>query len=319
MKLTFPGLMLITMLCMLSLSVAAADKTPMKAMLLTGQNNHNWQLSSPILKTIIEDTGLFIVDTVEAPPEGGDFSGFSPVFSDYAVVVLDYNGDDWPEKTREDFLTYVQEGGGVVVYHAADNAFPEWPEFNEIIGLGGWGNRTEKHGPYVRWEEGHLVYDMSPGPGGAHGKQHQFVVTHRDTEHPVTRGLPEAWLHAQDELYHHLRGPAKNLHVLATAWSDPETGGTGNHEPVLFTVSYGKGRMFQTALGHAGNESPPPAMQCAGFIVTLQRGTEWAATGEVTQEVPVDFPTETQVQLRPQFKKDSSAAQTEAVKEDSTQ
>lgn len=291
-------ILIIMAVCVPSLHAADA---PLKALLITGQNNHNWQLSHPILKTIVEDTGLFLVDIALTPPEGGDLSAFAPVFADYNVVILDYTGDPWPDATRQAFLDYVRGGGGVVVYHAADNAFPDWPEFNELIGLGGWGNRTEKHGPYVFWRDGELVRDMRPGPGGAHGKQHQYVVTHRVTDHPITNGLPETWLHEKDELYHHLRGPANNMTLLATAWSDPGTGGSGEHEPVLFTIAYGSGRVFHTVLGHAGDE-PPPAMQCVGFIVTLQRGAEWAATGQVTQPVPDDFPTADRVRLRPQFK-----------------
>ena len=93
-------------------------------------------------------------------------------------------------------------------------------------------------------------------------------------------------MHAKDELYDRLRGPAENLHVLATAYSDPATRGSGFHEPMLMTISYGKGRVFHTTLGHALEAS-----QCVGFITTLQRGAEWAATGKVTQKVPSDFPT----------------------------
>jgi uncharacterized protein len=100
-------------------------------------------------------------------------------------------------------------------------------------------------------------------------------------------------MHAKDELYDRLRGPAENLIVLATAYADPETKGSGHHEPLLMTVSYGQGRVFHTALGHSVH-----AMQCAGFIATLQRGAEWAATGKVTQPIPDDFPGPDQTSLR---------------------
>ena len=109
----------------------------------------------------------------------------------------------------------------------------------------------------------------------------------RDRHHAITAGLPEKWMHTKDELYSTLRGPAKNMAILATAYADPANKGTGEHEPILFNVRYGEGRIFHTALGHAAEQ-----MRCVGFIVTLQRGTEWAATGRVTQvEVPEDFPT----------------------------
>jgi len=176
----------------------------------------------------------------------------------------------------------------VVVYHAADNAFPEWKEYRQVIGLG-WG-KDEQAGPYVFWKDGKIVRDSSPGIAGSHGPEHAFLVVNRDTTHPITRGLPEKWMHAPDELYALLRGPAENIHILSTAYSDPSQLGTGRDEPVLFTVTYEKGRIFHTVLGHLGENSPPLSLECVGFIVTLQRGAEWAATGNVTQKVPGDFP-----------------------------
>lgn len=262
----------------------------LKALIVTGQNNHDWKASTPVLKQILEDTGLFEVDVITSPSSGDDTTQFKPDFSSYRLVVLDYNGEDWSTATQKAFMEYVQSGGGVVVYHAADNAFPRWKEYNEIIGLGGWGNRNEKSGPYVYWKDGKILHDVSPGIGGYHGYQHDFLVINRDMTHPITQGLPEKWMHAKDELYSLLRGPGKNMNILATAYSSPLQNGTGRDEPVLFTVSYGKGRVFHTVLGHAGGEIPPPAMECIGFIVTFQRGAEWAATGKVTLKIPGDFP-----------------------------
>jgi type 1 glutamine amidotransferase len=264
-----------------------------KALLIDGQNNHDWKTVSPYLKRYLEETGLFTVDVATTPAKGGDMTTFRPAFKEYAVVVLNYNGEDWSKETERDFVAYVRGGGGVVVVHAANNAFPTWPEFNEMIGLGGWGERTEKSGPYMRLREGKWVPDMTPGRGGHHGKQHAYKMILRDGSHPITQGLPKEWMHAQDELYDNLRGPGKNLHVLATAFSDPSTGGNGEHEPLLMVLPYGKGRIFHSALGHAA-----PAVQSVDFIVTYQRGTEWAATGKVTQKLPADFPTADKVSQR---------------------
>jgi type 1 glutamine amidotransferase len=100
------------------------------------------------------------------------------------------------------------------------------------------------------------------------------------------RGLPDVWMHTKDELYDSLRGPAVDLHILATAYADPKYDGTARHEPMLMTLQYGNGRVFHTVLGHADY-----SLNCVGFITTLQRGTEWAATGEVTIPAPKDFPT----------------------------
>jgi len=226
------------------------------------------------------------VDVATSPAKGENMSGFKPNFSAYKVIVSNYNGEPWSQETQDAFEKYMRSGGGFVSVHAANNAFPEWKQYNQMIGLGGWGDRNEKAGPYVRFVEGKMTRDLSPGVGGSHGAQHAFLVEIRDPSHPITAGLPVKWMHAKDELYDRLRGPAENLHVLATAYSDPATRGAGFHEPMLMTISYGKGRVFHTTLGHATE-----AIQCVGFITTLQRGAEWAATGKVTQKVPSDFPT----------------------------
>ncbi|MHC4483345.1 MAG: HEAT repeat domain-containing protein, partial [Planctomycetota bacterium] len=279
----------------------------LKALIVTGQSNpwHRWEASSPILKQILEQTGLFEVDMAISPPDDDGIEDFGPDFGDYDVVVLDYDGYDrkgWSKQTKKAFVKYVKSGGGVVVYHGANNSFPDWKEYNEMIGLGGWGGRDEKDGPMVRWREGKAVLDSSPGSAGSHGPAHEFAVVIRDRRHPIAKGLPEKWMHARDELYAQLRGPAKNLTVLATAYSDPaKKAGTGEHEPILFTVKYGAGRIFQTALGHA-RELPLPSMECVGFIVTFQRGAEWVATGKVTQKIPDDFPTATEVRTWKNYK-----------------
>ncbi len=270
--------------------VSQVSSPHLKALIVTGQNFHDWQTSSAALKQMLEDTGLFVVDIAVSPPAGGNMKNFRPSFRDYRLVVLDYSGDSWSRPAQASFVDFVKNGGGVVAFHSADNAFPDWPEYNAIIGLGGWGNRDEKAGPYVFVKDGRLVRDGTPGIAGYHTPPHAFLVATRDPDHPVIAGLPSQWMHAEDELYGLLRGPAQNIDVLATAYSAPDEGGTGRDEPVLFTVNYGAGRVFHTVLGHAAPGGVPPALECVGFIVTFQRGAEWAATGRVTQKVPPDFP-----------------------------
>lgn len=278
---------------LLSCSLYAA---PVPVLIVDGQNNHNWRETTPLLKRYLEETKLFQVDVATSPEKGGDWSNFKPDFKKYKAVISnysDFNGDPWPESLRRALTGYVHEGGAFVSVHAANNAFPMDAEYNKMIALGGWGGRTEKDGPYATFQDGKLVFDHKPGRGGHHGKRHAFKITFRDTRHPITRGLPAEWLHAIDELYDLMRGPAQNMHLLATAFSDPEQGGTGNHEPLIFTVAYGKGRVFHTMLGH-----DVEAMRCVGFITTYQRGVEWAATGKVTQKPPADFPAPDRVSLR---------------------
>ena len=294
--------LLIFVLCFgLAPKTSLAKKTApsIKALMVTGQNSqwHPWELSNPILKQMLEQTGLFKVDMAISPPGDEGIKDFRPDFARYDVLVINYDNagrEGWSKETERAFVEYVRGGGGVVVYHGSNNSFPKWKQYNEITGLGGWGGRDEKSGPMVRWRDGRTVLDYSPGAGGSHGPAHAFKIVTRAKDHPVMRGLPERWMHAKDELYAELRGPAKNLTVLATAYSDPAKDGTGEHEPMLFTIDFGRGRVFHTTLGHA-RDLPLTALECMGFIVTFQRGAEWAATGNVTQKVPADFPTATEV------------------------
>ena len=283
-----------SLLTLLAAFTLCAQAAPIKVLLVDGQNNHDWKLTSPEFKKILEDTGIFAVDVATAPAKGPELAAFKPDFAAYRAVVSNYNGSLWAPETQEAFEKYVSGGGGFVSVHAANNSFPEWKAYNEMIGLGGWGGRNEKSGPYLRLRDGKWTGDTKPGSGGSHGKQHEFLMVTRAPEHPIMAGLPAKWLHGKDELYDRLRGPAKDVTVLASAFSDPAQGGSGEDEPLLMTIAYGQGRVFHTALGHGLD-----AIKCAGFATTLQRGTEWAATGKVTLKVPADFPTEAKVSPRP--------------------
>lgn len=232
-------------------------------------------------------------------------SQFLPDFENYDVVISNFGwkAANWPEQTNKAFEDYVEGGGGLVIVHAASNPFGHWTEFNKMIGLGGWGGRTTESGPYVYIDSsGFIVRDTSDGPCGTHGAEHEFTVITRKLDHPITQGMPERWLHAQDELYERLRGPGEKMTILATAYSardknmpawDTSWNGTGRHEPMLFTVDYGDGRVFHTPMGHTYY-----SMECVGFITSLQRGAEWAATGKVTQQIPEDFPSSSTVSIR---------------------
>ena len=290
--------------CVVCFPGVSCARRPIRALIVTGQNNHNWPVSHRALQAILQNSGLFAVDLAVSPPQGGDMDAFDPDFSAYRVVILDYNGDRWSASTERRFLDYVRDGGGVVLYHAADNAFPDWEEFNRIAALGGWGGRDERSGPYLYWKDGSLVRDTTKGPGGSHGEQREYSMNGRNAEHPVVRGLPGRWIHATDELYDRMRGPANVAELLYTAYADPGRGGFGREEPLVFTVDYGKARIFHLMIGHAGPSlEDNPAMQCTGFQTLLLRGSEWAATGKVRQRVPDDFPTERKSSLRKDYRK----------------
>lgn len=285
----------------------------LRALIVDGQNNHGeWPKITYMLKTEMEKTGLFTVDVersaytwngeeflemynIEGMPETEALEkpkadpNFSPDFKAYDVVICNFgwNAAPWPEKTQQNFEKYMADGGGLVVFHAADNSFPQWGAYNEMIGLGGWGDRNEKDGPYVYYNEaGEQVRDSAAGNAGSHGPQHEYQIQVREKDHPITKGMPEIWMHTQDELYDHLRGPAEHMTILATAYSDMEKKGTGRHEPALMVIDYGKGRVFHNIMGHADY-----SIECVGFLTSMLRGAEWVATGKVTQEIPTNFPT----------------------------
>src|ERR1700722_12394646 len=77
------------------------------ALIIDGQNNHNWKVTTPVLQKILEQTGLFQVDVLTTPPKGGDFSGFHPEFAKYQVVISNYNdfsgGTVWPPDVQSAF------------------------------------------------------------------------------------------------------------------------------------------------------------------------------------------------------------------------
>lgn len=281
-----------------TLALSAHAAAPIRVMLLDGESGgpyHDWRRVTPVLKAMLDETGLFATTVVTAPPAGGDFGSFSPDFTRYRVVVMNYDAPDerWPAPLKASFERYVDDGAGLVSVHAADNAFPGWQAFNEMIGVGGWRGRDEHAGPHWFFRGGVLTSDPSPGRAGSHGKRIPFAVTVRDSSHPIVKGLPPVWMHQGDELYSRLRGPGRNMTVLATAYSNAQNAGSGVDEPQLMVLSHGKGRIFHTTWGH-----DIAALSSVDFVVTFQRGTEWAATGQVTQKVPASFPTATTVSYR---------------------
>ena len=276
---------------LLALAAGAGAAEKLKVLIVEGQNNHPWETTTPILKAELEKSGRFEATVATTPPAKSPASAwdsFRPAFRDYDVVLTNYNGETWPEPVRRALEEYVAGGGGLVVMHAANNAFPDWPAYNEMIGLGwrdpGFGDRitVDDSGEVVRTPKGE-------GPGSGHGPRHAYAVVVRKPGHPITRGLPAKWTHAVDELYHGQRGPARGMDVLATAYSDAAKGGTGTNEPMLWTVPFGKGRVVTNVMGHVHGQDAG-AVESPDFRALIVRSAEWAATGAVTLPVPADFP-----------------------------
>jgi hypothetical protein len=299
----------------------AAPPARLRALIVDGQSNHGWQETTAALRATLLNTGRFTVDVSTTPPEGAPLSAWlawQPAFSSYDVVLTDYKGRMWPASVRNSLESYISGGGGLFIIHATlatfvtPNLFPgevEWTAFSNWMALG-W--RPEPFGTRVTVDHatGGLI-PFAPGTGGssAHGTQHSFTVKSRNPSHPIMAGLPAEWLHGKDELYHAMRGPAANLDVLASAFSAPETGGTGQHEPMLWTTPFGLGRVVTTVMGHrwfgsgygppgSVSENGPDALQCAGLQTLIARSAEWAAGEDVAVPVPDLFPSSSAVSVR---------------------
>jgi len=283
----------------------SADDRPaqeVKVLLITGQNNHDWRRTTPLLQEILDGCGRFKVTVTTAPeeaPPSPAWDAWRPDFSAYGVVVSDYNGALWPEPVRKAFEEYVKGGGGGVLVHAANNAFEGWTEYEKMCGLL-W--RGPAGGYRVYYDEAGELHRLPPGegPGASHGAVHDWQIMTRDPQHPIMQGLPKLWLHPADELYHAQRGPAENMHILASAYSDPQSRGTGLHEPQIWWIPYGKGRVVTFLPGHLwAGQTDQRAFQCVGFRTLLQRCCEWAATEKVTIPVPANFPTADRISVVP--------------------
>ena len=132
---------LVAAVCLAAAMTGRAQPARTKVMLLDGESGgpyHKWQMTTPLIKASLEETGLFQVDVVTAPAATGVLSDFRPDFAAYKAVVFNYDAPDerWPEPLRASFEQFVNGGGGVVVVHAADNAFSGWKAWNDMIGVG---------------------------------------------------------------------------------------------------------------------------------------------------------------------------------------
>jgi type 1 glutamine amidotransferase len=292
----------LTFIMVALLSCVSFGSEKIKVLIVDGVSNHDWKNTSIAAKATLEQTGRFTVDIFTSPSKEApkdEWEAWRPKFFDYQVVISNFNDDCredggceplWSSETRADFEKFVREGGGFVVIHGADNAFASWAAYNEMIGGGGWGGRKAGTSGYLlRLVNGKWIR-TSPDEGrsGSHGRMREFPVIHDQPSHPILKGLPTEWMHAADELYSALRGPYKNVEVLAHSYSLR----TEENEPQLMIITFGKGKIFHLAPGHYQRDILPfgDAVHCVGYQTVLARGTEYVATGKVTIGIPRSFP-----------------------------
>lgn len=297
---------IIIIILSLTFSFQIYSQEKLNVLILQNEYAHDVHIITEVFEEVLNRTGNYSIDKFFVQ-EKDDWEKFNYKFKDYQLIISSRLGGDMPEKLRNQLVYYIANGGNLAITHQGVSSFYDWPKFHEIIGLGWYESDAGEH---IFWNESGGGFVRTPlfhGVGVGHGKQHEFLVTMRDAEHPISKDIPVEWIQSKDELYHGLRGPAKNITIIATAYSDKKTWGSGDHEPIAWTSKYGKGRVFVTVLGHVMKkeykdainginscENNNEAIYSVGFQTLFARGAEWAATGKVSIEIPDNFPSKTE-------------------------
>ena len=282
----------------LSVNLFAQPAGKIKVLVIDGYSNHDWRYTTEVIKTMLVNSHFCDVDISTAPTnDSPDYNNWNPDFSKYDVLVQNVNnlgnGNTWPRKVQVNFEDYMKNGGGMYVFHSANNSFPQWKEYNKMIGLG-W--RKPEQGVAIEIVDGEMVkIPVGDGDGTSHGARVDLVVNKR-IDHPINHGFPQKWKTPDIELYTYARGPAENMQVLSYTYDAR----TGKNWPVDWVIKYGKGRVYNATFGHLWHdERMPPSIQCVGFQTTFLRAIQWLAEKEVTVKVPESFPTENKISLHP--------------------
>lgn len=270
-----------------------------RVLIVDGFSNHDWQRTTSCLKQLMERHGGYAVDVSTYPARASqeERDAWLPDFSRYGVVIQNTNGGtngpEWSKTAQQALERYLAAGGGMLAFHSANNAFPRWEEYNRMIGLG-W--RPKTYGTALTVADGGGIVRIPPGEGGntSHGERVDALVT-RLGDHPMHAGLPRQWRAADIEVYSHARGPAEHVQVLSYA-REPVT---GLNFPIEWVVTYGRGRVYTSTLGHVWAGDPNlKGMQCAGFQTLLFRALDWLAGKPCDRTVPADFPAPERPSLR---------------------
>lgn len=292
---------LIIITVLISLNSTAQRKKPIRVLIVDGFSNHDWKQTTRVTKWILEETGRFLVEVSTIPADSIERTTWLPVFTQYDVIVQNTNNIQnkrlkWPIKAEKALETYVANGGGLFILHSGNNAYPHWEEYDKMIGMG-WRPATTGYALEIGEDKKIIRIPPGEGKGTGHGDRFNAVIQ-KLNNHPINDGYPTAWQTANTEVYSFPRGPAQNLTILSYAFDSTDT-----HKlwPVEWVISYGKGRVYNSSMGHLWQgETYPPAYRCIGFQTTIIRVTEWLATGKVKHPIPANFPTETAVSLRPE-------------------
>ena len=242
--------LVLMLLLPLLISCPGNEKT-IQVLILSGRNNHDWSATTQQIEMIFSGSDRFSCSVTLQPDTltQADLKSFDVVLSNWNS--WPENEIRWPEETENALSEFIHNGGGFVTFHASSSALYEWPEFKKFSTAAWLMNQTR------------------------HGKNSATEVNIINTNHPVTKGMSgfyifdELWVNAEENPDFEVLGNATNKELKAEGTSA---------QPAIMVSKYGKGRIFHTILGHDER-----SMRNTGFKELLLRGTEWAATGKVTQ------------------------------------
>jgi len=288
--------------CLFSLS-ASTPKKPIQVLIVDGFSNHNWQQTTKMVKQILGESKLFDISVSTAPDNPNDsiaWKRWAPNFTQFDLVIQNTNNIqntklNWPVNVQRSLERYVKNGGGLYILHSANNAFPDWEEYNKMIGLG-W--RPKSYGYALEIDSQRNVKRIPPGEGEDtfHGNRSNLQITILN-RNPINKGYPDVWKTPDVELYQYARGPAENLTVLSYAF-EPNS---KKKWPIEWVVKYGKGRVYVSSMGHLWRgDVYPMGYRCIGFQTTMIRAAEWLGSGKVTYPIPTNFPTAATISIRPE-------------------
>lgn len=169
------------------------------------------------------------------------------------VVFLMTTHTIFTDPERSAIEQFVESGKGLVTLHTGADTEYHWPWYNRTL-----GTRFLGHPPV---QPARLIIE--------------------DHSNPATACLPEHEWRTSDEWYSFERDPRPDVHVLisideSTYHVDDNRWFPGAHQrmgdhPLVWTTHSGKGRVFQSAIGHTEEMWADPMYQC--FV----RGAiEWA-------------------------------------------
>lgn len=305
-----------SILCMLVMlftgllpAFAKSHRGRIRVLIVDGFSNHDWRQSTQLLRGILDQAGEFDVSVSTMPTMGSEeWAKWRPDFAAYDVVIQTCNDNggngeltgvkklpEWPEAAKTSFVEYVRNGGGVYIFHSAENAFVGWKEYEQMVGLC-W--RRANYGIAIRVTDAGKLVRIPPGEGRGtgHGQRGDVVVTRLGSD-PIHKEMPRKWVMPGLEVYYYARGPAEHLHVLAYARDDQP--GLGMQWPVEWTTTFGKGRVYISTYGHVWDgDLEPASMRDAAVQTIIPRALEWLARRPDTFPVPKDFPGPNAISVR---------------------